>query len=79
MDLLFFLGIGLIASLGIYCLSQAYRLEEPSKIAPFEYTAVPLSVVWGYLFFNDVLEIQSVIGIILIIGSGLYIFQSKKA
>jgi len=78
-DLLFFLCIGLLASVGIYCLSQAYSIEEPSKIAPFEYLAVPLSVVWGYVFWNDVLELRSIIGIILIIGSGLYILHSKRA
>jgi drug/metabolite transporter (DMT)-like permease len=77
-DLFFFLCIGLIASVGIYCLSQAYSMEEPSKIAPFEYLAVPLSVVWGYIFWNDVLELQSIIGIILIIGSGLYILHGKR-
>lgn len=77
-DLLFFLSIGLIALAGIFCLSQAYRLEEPSKVAPLEYIAVPISIVWGYLFFNDVLELQSMIGILLIIGSGLYIYLGKK-
>jgi S-adenosylmethionine uptake transporter len=70
--------MGIIAAAGFYFLAQAYRLAQPSTIAPFEYIAVPLSVVWGYLFFQDILEIQSVAGMILIVGSGLYIFGSKK-
>jgi drug/metabolite transporter (DMT)-like permease len=37
-----------------------------------------LSVVWGYLFFKDILEFQSIAGMVLIIGSGLYILGSKK-
>jgi len=37
-----------------------------------------LSVVWGYIFFKDILEFQSIAGMILIVGSGLYIFGSKK-
>lgn len=77
-DLLLFIMLGLIAAAGFYFLSQAYRLAQPSSIAPFEYIAVPLSVIWGYVFWKDILEFQSVIGMVLIIGSGLYIFGSKK-
>ena len=77
-DLFIFMIIGLIAAAGFYFLSQAYRLAQPSSIASFEYIAVPLSVIWGYLFFKDILEFQSIAGMILIVGSGLYIFGSKK-
>ncbi|MBW2410381.1 MAG: DMT family transporter [Deltaproteobacteria bacterium] len=77
-DLFLLMIIGLIAASGFYFLAQAYRLAQPSTIAPFEYTAVPLSVVWGYLFFRDILVFQSIAGMILIVGSGLYIFGSKK-
>ena len=77
-DLFLFMVIGLIAAAGFYFLSQAYRLARPSTIAPFEYIAVPLSVIWGFLFWNDILELQSLIGIVLIVGSGLYMFGSKK-
>ena len=77
-DLFLLILVGLIAALGFYFLSQAYRLAPPSAIAPFEYAAVPLSVVLGYIFWKDILGPQSIIGIVLIVGSGLYIFGSKK-
>ena len=77
-DLFLLIILGLIVAAGFYFLSQAYRLAQPSTIAPFEYISVPLSVVWGYVFWKDILEPQSVIGMVLIIGSGLYIFGSKK-
>jgi drug/metabolite transporter (DMT)-like permease len=77
-DLFLLILLGLIAALGFYFLSQAYRLAPPSTIAPFEYTAVPLSVVLGFIFWKDVPGPQSIIGIVLIVGSGLYIFGSKK-
>jgi drug/metabolite transporter (DMT)-like permease len=76
-DLFLLIIIGLTAAAGFYFLSQAYRLGQPSTIAPFEYISVPLSVVWGYVFWKDILEPQSVIGMVLIVGSGLYIFGSK--
>ena len=73
-DLILLIAIGFISAAGFYCLSQAYRLAQPSVIAPFEYIAVPLGVIWGYLFFKDTLGYQSFIGMMLIVGSGLYIF-----
>ena len=76
-DLLVLIVIGFIAAAGFYCLSQAYRLAQPSMIAPFEYIAVPLSVIWGYMFFKDTLDYQSVTGMMLVVGSGLYIFRTK--
>lgn len=77
-DLFLFIMLGLFAAVGLYFLSQAYRLGQPSTVAPFEYIFVPLSVIWGYVFWKDILELHSMIGMALIIGSGLYIFRSKK-
>jgi drug/metabolite transporter (DMT)-like permease len=77
-DFIIFLSLGLIAAAGFYFLSQAYRLAKPSMIAPFEYVAVPLSIIWGYLVWRDVLEFQAIIGMVLIVGSGLYMFLGKR-
>ncbi len=77
-DLFLLILVGLIAALGFYFLSQAYRLAAPSAIASFEYIAVPLSAVLGYIFWKNIPGPQSIIGIMLIVGSGLYIFGSKK-
>ncbi len=55
-DLFLFIIIGLIAAAAFYFISQAYRLAQPSAIAPFEYIAVPMSVIWGYLFLGTFLN-----------------------
>lgn len=72
------LSIGTLAAAGFYLQSEAYRLAQPSKISWFECIAVPLSVIWGYLFWKDILEFQSILGMVLIVGSGLYIFGCKN-
>ncbi len=54
-----------------YCLAQAYRLGRAATMAPFEYLAVPLAVVAGYVLFGDVLDPVAVLGITLILGAGL--------
>ena len=69
---LMMLLLGVFASVGGYCISQAYRLGEAALIAPFEYLALPLSIVWGVLFFGEWPDVIAWLGITLILASGLY-------
>ena len=67
------IGIGIASSIGGYLISQAYRLSEAGLIAPFEYTSLILSVFWGIIIWNEWLNQLSILGIFLIIASGVYI------
>lgn len=71
-DYMFFLIIGTASAIGGYLISQAYRLCEAGLAAPFEYIAMPLSVLWGVLIFGEWPDHITWIGIALIMGSGLY-------
>ena len=72
------IGIGIIYSLAAYLISQAYRITKVGTIAPFEYFAVPLSVVWSVLIFNDIPDIFSWIGFILICSSGIFVLYNES-
>lgn len=76
-DFMMLAALGLIAACGFYCLSQAYRLGEASAVAPFEYIAMPLAVFWGFVIWREVPEWTTVAGIVLIVGSGLYILHRE--
>ena len=52
--------------------SNAYRSVEASLIAPFEYVAIPLGVVWGILIWNDWPDKMAFVGIVMILAGGLY-------
>jgi drug/metabolite transporter (DMT)-like permease len=67
-----FLATGLSVTLGGLLVGQAYRTGEAALIAPFEYVAVPLAVIWGVVFFNTFPDVYAWIGIALIVGAGLY-------
>lgn len=77
-DMWVFVGLGVNSAIIGYCLSQAYRLADAATIAPFEYIGLPLAVVWGYVFFNDLPEIEVWIGITLILGAGLFVFLRER-
>ncbi len=68
-----FLATGLSVATGGLMISQAYRLCEAAVIAPFEYAAMPLAILWGLVFFNQSPDLVAWIGIALICGAGLYV------
>lgn len=73
-----FLTIGTLVGIVGYSMSQAYRLGDAATIAPFEYVALPISVLWGFLFLAEVPGWSTWAGIVLIAGSGLFVFLRER-
>jgi drug/metabolite transporter (DMT)-like permease len=71
-DFIVMIILGFFASIGGYCISQAYRLSEAALVAPFEYLALPLGIVLGIVVFGEWPDAVVWIGIVMIMGSGLY-------
>ncbi|MEL6205344.1 MAG: DMT family transporter [Pseudomonadota bacterium] len=69
-----FILIGCMGGAIGFCLSQAYRLGPPATIASYEYIALPLAIFWGWVVFGDVPGVQTGLGILLIVGAGIYVF-----
>ena len=78
-DLLLISICGVIAAFGFYCLSQGYRVAPASAVAPFEFIAMPLAVLWGIAFWSEYPPLSTIAGIALIIGSGLYALHREAA
>lgn len=70
---------GIIFGAGYYCLTEAYRVGRASTIAPFEYTALPWSVFWGWIAWQQLPGWTTLAGLVLIVGSGLYVLRREKA
>ncbi len=77
-DFLLILLIGLIAATGFYCLSKAYCMSEASAVAPFEYTYLIWAVVFGYLFWDEVPSLETLLGILVLVGSSLYVWNRER-
>jgi drug/metabolite transporter (DMT)-like permease len=67
-----FIACGLSVSIGGLMIGQAYRLGEAALVAPFEYVALPLAVIWGLVVFGTLPDAWGWIGIALIVAAGLY-------
>ncbi|MEL6518373.1 MAG: DMT family transporter [Pseudomonadota bacterium] len=63
--------VGLTSISGGFAISQAYRLSEAALVAPFEYAAMPLAVLSGFLVFGEWPDPWAWVGIALILAAGL--------
>lgn len=70
-DLKFFLIIGIGVAGGGFLISQAYRVAEAAFVAPFEYVAMPLAVLFGMVIFDEWPDPIAYVGMTLIVGSGI--------
>ena len=70
---------GVTASAAFIFLFTAYSIASPSVVSPFEYSILLWSSLIGWIFFNEIPNLKTVIGIFIIVISGIYIFIREKA
>ena len=78
-SLLLMVITGITASLAFIFIFTAYRIASPAVVSPFEYSILLWSSLSGWYFFNEVPTLNTVIGMLLIVFGGIYIFIREKA
>jgi len=78
-SILLMVATGFTASIAFILIFSAYRIASPAVISPFEYSILIWSSLSGWFFFNEIPNINTVIGMILIVSGGIYIFIREKA
>ena len=73
----FFIGVGFFYSVGLYLQIIALSKSSASIIQPFHYTLIFWAIILGYIFYNDVPDLFTVIGGTIIALSGIYVFRNK--
>jgi drug/metabolite transporter (DMT)-like permease len=68
------LGAGLAASGGQFAITAAYSYAPASEISVFDYTNIIFAAILGFFMFNQVPDVYSVIGYIIICGIGIVMF-----
>ena len=69
---------GVTSAFGFMCMSYAYQKAEASRLAPFEYVLIIWVTVLSYLVWSELPDAQTLVGLVLIIGSGIYVFHREK-
>lgn len=70
--------MGLFGGCAVLCLVIAYRMTEPSNLAPFNYFGIPLAFVLGWLFFDEAPWDDLWPGALLIAAGGLLIVYRER-
>lgn len=80
-ELFFLIAAGVLANVSQIFMSHAYRLAPAGQIAPVNYIAIIFAGIWGFLLWNEVPDLYSVIGFGIILLAILLcspLIQSKK-
>ena len=73
-----FTGIGIFFSMGIYFQIIALSKTRASIIQPFHYTLIFWAIILGYLVYDDLPNIPTIVGAIIIAASGIYVLRVGK-
>ena len=72
-DLGLFLALGTLGGAGVLGLVSAYRMTQPSLLAPFEYFGIPFALLLGWWFFAEAPIERLFPGVLAIVAGGLVI------
>ena len=69
--------IGLLGSAAQLALIRAFTLAEAGSVAPFAYVGLIFATGWGYVLYNEVPDLPTVIGALVIVVAGLYVWHRE--
>jgi len=77
---LLLLAMAALGVTGQWCMIQAFRLGEVTAVAPASYMRLLFATLIGFLVFAELPDLITVFGILIIVGSNLFlVFQEKKS
>ena len=72
-DLGLFAVAGCFGSVGVMCVTHAFRLAPAATVSPFEYSALLWATLLGYFVWDELPDRFTLIGAAVVVASGLYI------
>ena len=76
-SIIFFISIGIFFSFGLYFQIIALSMARAGIIQPFHYTLIFWAIILGYIFYDDLPDVPTLIGSLVITVSGVYTFYLK--
>jgi drug/metabolite transporter (DMT)-like permease len=71
--------IGLCGTAGHICLIRALTLGEASLVAPFIYTNLLFTTIWGFVLFGNFPDFWTIVGALIIVAAGIYVWARERA
>jgi len=70
--------IGLFGTAGHICLIRALTLGEASLVAPFIYTNLLFTTIWGVVLFGNFPDFWTIAGALIIVAAGIYVWARDR-
>ena len=77
LDLFLLVLVGVFGGFANLWLSQSYKFSEVSLVTPLKYLTLVFAIIFGYLIWNEVPSIKTLIGAFLVIISSIIIFRRE--
>jgi drug/metabolite transporter (DMT)-like permease len=77
-QLIMLAGAALFLSIGFWGITVGMRLGELATVAPFRYSIILWAILLGYLIWGDVPDTLRLLGITMIVGSGLFVMYRER-
>ncbi|WP_366509320.1 DMT family transporter [Mesorhizobium sp.] len=72
-----FILAGLMVGISVG-LAKAYQSPRPQVIATFDYAYLPFAALWGFVFFGEIPDLWTVLGMALIAAAGLIVLRATS-
>ena len=76
-DLLLLSMIGFLGGFANLWLSQSFKLSEVSLVAPLRYLGLVFGIIFGYLIWDEIPTVRTLLGALLVIFSSLIILRRE--
>jgi len=77
-QLLLAANMGFIAALAHGLIIISYNFSDASKLAPLGYFEIIPNIIIGYIWFSDFPDKYTILGLLVIISSGIYVFRRER-
>lgn len=76
-DLLLFTLVGCLGTGAQLCIIRSFSTVEAAIVAPFAYLGIVFATFWGALLYDQWPDLWTVIGALVIVGAGLYVWHRE--
>ncbi len=76
-DFLAFAAMGLFGVVGHFFLTQGFRYAAATVVGPFNYSGLIWATVFGYVVWHELPGPSTILGGLVVFGSGIYIFYRE--
>jgi drug/metabolite transporter (DMT)-like permease len=77
-EMLLLAGASLFLIVGYLLIVDAFRHGDIATISPFRYTGLIWALGAGYLIWGDIPNALAFAGIVIVVGSGLYVLHRER-